>query len=38
MITFILTAIGMAISILVKTLLLSSGGVAAQGKGGGNDK
>ena len=36
MITSILTAIGMAITVLVKALLPGSGGAAAQGKGGGD--
>ena len=34
----ILMVVGMAISVLVKALLPGSGGEAAQGKGGGNDK
>ena len=38
MITSILIAIGMAISVPVEALLPGSGGLAAQGKGGGNDK
>ena len=38
MITSILMATGMAICTLIKALLPSGGGVAAQGKGGGNYK
>ena len=37
-ITSVLTAIGMAIGILVKALLPGGGGVTTQGKGGGNGK
>ena len=38
MIASILMAIGMAISVLVEALLLSGGGAAVQGKGGGDGK